>query len=542
MQVTTPLRRLSLLVAAAFALAVAPESVAQSPLAVAPGVDALNIAIENDTNRPADRVYVLQRGAYYGVSREINNQGYTLRIAAAEGEGNRPVIHRAFDSNGNSPGSRYFNLAGDVEFTGIYFLNADPSGGEAATVFALNNEDMRFVIDDCVFQGGLSRLIEVNVDGTKMYFTDSEFRNQVRTDGSSNGRPIDYRTVRSDSLVIENTSFLNISGYLVRYGGPALENVIFNHNTVYSTGRELTTNSFATQVINYQFTNNLIVNPHSFGQPPVPEGTFPQGVVPLDSLDASINNGFTEADRNLRIENNGYMITSDLQAFYDARTASGDSLIARALLDNGLQFYVAANPSVRFGNNETYDIDFVAPPDLTDYITFLGNFRDGASDPGTWIFGEADGELFPATQPPPEDLAYPESNPAYTAAQGGYPLGNLNYFPALRQQWEAEGGRSVATGDAPDREGFVLYGAAPNPTSGPVALRVGLDEAASVTVDVFDMLGRRVFQVPATAVPAGESHTVRLSADLPSGLYIARATAESGGDLRVRTTRFTVAR
>ena len=85
MRAATPLRRLSLLLLAVLGLTLAPGALAQSELAVAPGPGTLNDAIENDTNRPADRVYVLQREAYYGVTREINNQGYTLRIKAAEG-------------------------------------------------------------------------------------------------------------------------------------------------------------------------------------------------------------------------------------------------------------------------------------------------------------------------------------------------------------------------------------------------------------------------------------------------------------------------
>ncbi|HIG74370.1 MAG TPA: T9SS type A sorting domain-containing protein [Bacteroidetes bacterium] len=540
MHTGTPLRSFALLLAAAFVLVLSPDAVAQSPLAVAPGPSTLNDAIENDTNRPADRVYVLQREAYYGVSREINNQGYTLRIAAAEGEGNRPVIYRSFDENGNSPGSRYFNLAGDAEFTGIYFLNADPNQGEAATVFALNNAGMRFVVDDCVFQGGRSRLIEVNVDDSKLFFSDSQFRNLVRNDGSSNGRPIDFRTVRVDSLVIENTSFLNVSGYILRYDGPALNHVVINHNTFYTTGRELMTNAFATQVINYEFTNNLVVDPHFYGQPPVEDGVLPQGVVPLDSLDAGIDNGYTESDRTLRIENNGYMITDDLQAFYDARTASGDPIDPRALLDNGLQLYAAANPSVALSNNETYDLEFVAPPDLSDLITYLGNYRDGLPEPGSWLFGEEDGALFPATQPPPEDLAYDTSSPAYTASTLGFPLGDLNYFPDEKAQWEAI---VTSADEGPDASAFGVVRAYPNPTTGAFSLRFDLEEPARLAVRVFDALGRRVLDSEERTLAAGASQEVRVDgASLAPGVYLARLTADVGGESRVRTVRLTVAR
>ena len=543
MRAVTP-RRLSLLLLTAFALALAPGAAAQSELMVAPGPGTLNDAIENDTSRPADRVYVLQREAYYGVTREINNQGFTLRIKAAEGDGNRPVIYPAPDSDGNTPGSRYFNLADDTYFDGIYFLAVDPSQGEVATAFALNDPGMRFVVEDCVFQGGRSRLIEINVDDTDLFFTDSQFRNLVRNDGSSNGRPIDYRTVTGDSLVVVNTSFLNVSGYLVRYDGPVLNTVIFDHVTVYGTGRELTTNALATQAINYRFTNSLVVNPYGFGQEPEPEASL-DGVIQVDSLDADIDNGFTEADRSISIQNNGYMITDDLQAYYDERTASQDSLVAYLFLDTNIRAYASADSTgsmvATVANNETYDIAFTAPPDLTDYIAYLNAFRDGAADPGYWTFGSD--TYFPAGQPPPEDLSYGSDEPAYTAAAGGYPLGDLNYFPALREQWEAEGGLSVKKEDGPEADGFVVHGAAPNPTAGATALRLSLDAAATVSVDVFDALGRRVLSVPATAVPAGEGHAVRLATDaFPAGVYIARVAADVAGDVRVRTARFTVVR
>jgi hypothetical protein len=542
MRTATSFRRLCLLAAAALGL-MAPGASAQSELMVQPGPGTLNDAIENDTARPADRVYVLQRGAYYGVNREINNQGYTLRIKAAEGDGNRPVIHPTPDSDGNPPGSRYFNLAGDTYFDDIYFLSVTPSQAENATTFALNDVGMRFVVDNCVFQGGLSRLIEVNVDDTDLFFTNSQFRNLVRNDGSSNGRPIDYRTVRADSLVIENTSFLNISGYIVRYDGPAINTAILNHNTFYVTGRELTTNAFGTQAIYFRFTNNLMVNPYGFGQAPPAEGGTPQGVVQVDSLDAGIDNGFTEQDRTIIVANNGYMTTDDLQAYYDARTASGDPLQAYELVDTNTKGYAAADSMgtvITLENNEAYDLDFVNPPDLTDYIAFLGNFRDGSPDPGYWTFGSD--QYFPADQPPPEDLAYSPSSPAYTAGQGGFPLGALTYFPDQLEAWEAAGGRAVEAEGTPAADGFVLHGAAPNPSAGATSLRLSLDAAATVAVDVFDTLGRRVLSVPAAAVPAGPGHSVRLEAALPSGVYVARVTAEAAGDVRVRTTRFTVAR
>lgn len=536
-------RRLGLVLTAVFALTQAPAVHAQASgeLVVQPGVGTLNDAIENDTNRPSNRVYVLTRGAYYGVNRRITNDGYTLRLKAAAGTGARPVVYPGLDNAGASPGSRYFTLTNNARFTGIYFLAVDPTQGEVATAFALNKDNMRLTVRDCVFQGGRSRLIEINAQNTKLYFRDSQFRNLVRNDGSSNGRPIDYRTVGGDSLVVINTSFLNVSGYLVRYDGPVLKTAIFDHNTIYVTGRQLTTNSFATQVINFRFTNNLVVNAYGFGQTPPAEGVEPNGVVIVDSLDAGIDNGFTESQRKIEIRDNGYVITSDLQAYYDERTAAGDPLAPYALIDDSAKEYAAANASVILRDNETYTINFTKPPDLTDYLAYLRKFRNGAADPGTFTFGSS--KLFPADQPPPEDLSYPTTNPAYTAAQASLPLGDLNYFPAAKAAYEAGGGLSVDSETDPSAGGFVIRSAYPNPTTGAASVKFDLATSAAVALDVYDTLGRRVLSVGRQSLAAGTGHQVAVDASaLPSGVYLLRLTAETGGDIQVRTGRLTVTR
>lgn len=556
MRTAIPFRRLSLLTAAAFALALAPHAAAQSELAVTPGQGTLNTAIENDTNRPADRVYVLQRGAYYGVTREINNVGYTLRIRAANGTGNRPVIHPGIDATGTPVASRYFNLGADTYFNDIYFLAVNPQQGENATSFALNAEGMRLVVDGCVFQGGRSRLIEVNVDDTDLFFSNSQFRNMYRESDTSNGRPIDYRTVRGDSLVITNTSFIGVNGYLVRYDGPVLNTVIMDHITVFGTNRELTTNSFGTQVVDFRFTNSLVVNAFAEGQAPEEandDGTFPDpdGVVKFDSLDADIDNGVTEADRRAVIRDNGFMTSAPLQAFYDARTAAGDPLEAYTLIDDAILDYAEVNSNVTLDNNMMVDVTFTDPPELDEFVQFFQDLRDGSPTPAVWYFGQFDAngdrtdDLFPATQPPPEDFSYATTNPAFTAGQGGLPLGDLNYFPVQLAIYNnaPNGGLAVDREDDARADGFTLEPAFPNPAASRTTFRVALDAAATVTLSVYDALGRAVLTVPSASVAAGSDQrmTVDVSA-LPSGLYLVRATAEAGGDVRTQTTQFSVVR
>lgn len=65
----------------------------------------------------------------------------------------------------------------------------------------------------------------------------------------------------------------------------------------------------------------------------------------------------------------------------------------------------------------------------------------------------------------------------------------------------------------------------PNPTTGPVGIRLDLAEEADVTVVVYDVLGRVVLTESISAVTAG-ARTLGLDADaLPPGRYLYRLTA-----------------
>jgi hypothetical protein len=66
--------------------------------------------------------------------------------------------------------------------------------------------------------------------------------------------------------------------------------------------------------------------------------------------------------------------------------------------------------------------------------------------------------------------------------------------------------------------------ASPNPTAGPLALALTLPEAQTVTVEVFDALGRRVWQQEMALGAGAQTVAVDASAWAP-GVYVVRATA-----------------
>ena len=82
-----------------------------------------------------------------------------------------------------------------------------------------------------------------------------------------------------------------------------------------------------------------------------------------------------------------------------------------------------------------------------------------------------------------------------------------------------------------------LVSAFPNPTRGAATVRFELAAAADVSLDIVDLLGRRVATLENGALAAGP-HEVALGADLPAGVYVVRLVADGV----VSTSRLTVVR
>jgi hypothetical protein len=95
--------------------------------------------------------------------------------------------------------------------------------------------------------------------------------------------------------------------------------------------------------------------------------------------------------------------------------------------------------------------------------------------------------------------------------------------PSVTLQSEA-GPLKVAPRSVPDE--FALNNSYPNPVSGQATIEYAVPEQSDVTVEVYDVLGRRVATLADGEKKAGE-HSVRLDAsDLSSGTYFYRMRAE----------------
>ena len=85
---------------------------------------------------------------------------------------------------------------------------------------------------------------------------------------------------------------------------------------------------------------------------------------------------------------------------------------------------------------------------------------------------------------------------------------------------------------------FALLGNYPNPFNPTTSIQFDLPQTADVTVEIVDMLGRRVMTLPSQTMQAGAKRTVQINASsLASGMYVYRIIAKGVSDTHIATGR-----
>ena len=88
-------------------------------------------------------------------------------------------------------------------------------------------------------------------------------------------------------------------------------------------------------------------------------------------------------------------------------------------------------------------------------------------------------------------------------------------------------------------ESFMVHGNYPNPFQESTHFVVDLPWSATLNVEVFDVLGRRVLSPPPVDLTAGWGRSIRIEgAALPSGLYLYRIWANSPVGIHRQAGRF----
>ncbi len=142
------------------------------------------------------------------------------------------------------------------------------------------------------------------------------------------------------------------------------------------------------------------------------------------------------------------------------------------------------------------------------------------------------------------DLSYSNSEFLNTNGLGGFAIGDLNWFPDQKADWEAQReeeyallGEALNSGEFPTSfdtpsanvpTTIELKQNYPNPFNPSTQIEYTLAEPANITIEVYDTAGQRVATLVNDSFQQSGTHNVRFDASsLSSGVYFYRLSAGS---------------
>jgi hypothetical protein len=572
-------------------------------------VNSLLNAITYDTNPPAGRVYMLQRGAGTNQSLYLqdigNNEPYVLptrdvtivgpyvgpMVQGTEAQGRPPLIAGTVTGAGDPISFGFMRIRRDFTLKNLALVGGAADGTEGWFPFEVVSHQRKVTWDNVLMEHSTWVFLNSNdAANTTFHVRNSYFINMTGLATRRNGGVYDSVNNRLLEIVAENNTHVQAAGMMYKFRNHRPERAFFNHNTfVNATGQILTTFGYET---NFTVSNNLFVNSNvqaytpGLDQGETDQDNLPHGIINVNHLPGSI--AVPDAERKILVDRNGVywdprleQIVTHLRDNNVPCPPDNDGCPAAGTPTNWMTQMITMNSRTQeiFNNNERYpliresnwymagDPGFTSMPDKIDGLitwgiaagpggteTLMPKLRSAGNEAST---GVAENFLR-FDWPVAVDLTY--SNETYlTGALGGYPLGDLNWWPTQKAAWEAEKdelhaeltsalneGRTPGAalslepigGELPT--GIELDQNYPNPFNPSTTIRFAITNPTQVTLDVFDVMGRRVATLVNRELSAG-AYNVSWDArndvgqTVSSGVYLYRLQA---GDV-VQTKQMT---
>lgn len=499
-----------------------------------------------------NRVYELVRGQYY-----LQNAIFTvpngkwLRLRAEAGEGKKPVIFLWETGTGQTPtrppGNFVVLNGGNLDMknvcvAGYYEPEADRVDGVQGGLINTTAPGSSIILDGVILSNINGQHVRTGQDVIKVQITNSIFANMgaLTTSNLGAGKGIDLRASKCDTFIIANSTFVNYQDRAIRhynYSNP-LEGTgeitygRIDHNTfvngmgfhgLFSLG------NVGPEII---ITNNLFFNAFALGEDSTDAtraaewantGEFyPNGrsritwifTAPNEVTQWTVSNNFyTITDSGLAFLNDfNFEVGSPLSWHINSRLGA-DSVNAFTQVDlalsnipklmtNMMRWYEDPNG----GNKQKDQTNFVKARDDYDRRT-IEFYRDTL------------------------DCAYPTTADAFTAALGGFPIGDLNWYPDKKAEWE-QWWTAVDDVNETVPAKFVLNQNYPNPFNPSTQITFSLEKAGQASLTVYNMLGQKVATLIDKKLTTG-LHQINFDASqLANGIYFYKL--ESGDFSSVR--------
>jgi len=518
--------------------------------------------IHSDSLAPATRVYMLKNNGIYSCANSPASSGKNRTIIMGPTNTSLkkttgtapPVVSGDLETGVTTYGGMNINKDLLVKNIDLEIGNTAGNNGGWA-FFGFGGPNMRLQVDNCIMEHTWWTWVGGPPGFESVFFTNDYFVNLTGHTCRRNGGVVDFNgtTKHQDTLSVQNCSHVNIQGtlYKFRYGF-VVDRAIFNHNDfVDCAGFVIMNNGDQT---NLSVTNNIFVNTQLQAYCPV-LSSADVGEVDNDSLAMGLVNVRVDSTFTANIGSHGIYVTRNL-AYWDASlndivstlnakpTDGNTHWVSQMITMNTRTTNLFANKAtygrltngqwfsklptftktdVLFGSQLKIVHDYAIAAVDTSYGTPMKSWRQ-ASNP------EATNYVF-ADWPIPIDLSYSDAD-LLTAGLGGFPLGDLGWFPTQYTAWKAQEATEAAAiqhsldvvTSVPEvsqvPENFQLQQNYPNPFNPSTEINYTIAKASNVTLKVYSMLGQEVATL-VNGYQAANTYNVKFNASgLASGVYL----------------------
>jgi hypothetical protein len=504
-----------------------------------------------DTAAPAGRVYELKANGYYPMASSPQTPARPVTIVGAIKE---KLVKATGDAlpivcgySGNSGGITFSDDL-TIKNCGLYQVAADGSLGWA--FFGPGVEGKKLTLENCLMEWTRWVMIQSNAyAGTKIYLNDCYFVNMTGQPCRRNGGVYDNVEHSTGEMVVENCTHVMAQGMIYKFRNYPVGKAWFNHNTFVNMGSSVFES--IGYMSNWVVTNNIFVNcnvqPYVKGldYSETDADSLPTGIINLRDLPAD----YEQLARKTLVDRNVVAWSPELSDVASQVSAAGTNGTS-AWVDQMIT--MNSRTQAMFNDNAKYPYltegvwykqmpTFTDPKNLfTDQLTNFETFCVATvSETATallpvWrlVYTAATDYIY-SDWPIPINLAYSDAN-LLTGGTDGLPVGDLNWFPAKKNQWEAnKEAEHTALQNKLDTPSTAVHGEAgvaptefaisqnyPNPFNPTTTINFSLEKAGHVTLKVYDAVGREVATLVDGPKNASTYNVTFDASGLTSGTYV----------------------
>ena len=500
----------------------------------------------------SDDVLLLEYGGFYFFDGSaLIDKNMTIRayekVAGDAATKTLPFIAPIADGDGGYS-SRMFDVKGNLTLENIEIRGSLPENTNHRLPLNLRADNLELIIRGCVISDFYYATVRTDNRAALIDISDSKFLADRSMSAVDNGRWIELRGKGAGKVVLQNNTIVNATSMWFHnekwaQAAPHIDTLIIDHCTfMHHMGQQP---SFDIRSVkNFTFTNNIVANPLMLGSDdysgriPTWDGSWldenrvtesgPYSMVVFAIVD--IDSFATVAAFH---NNNIYLEAKALDTL--TQSSSGRSTQAALFTNDFLRVIDPLEASfeeeLTFGRSPATPFAMV-----TEFITKVDTVaEERKGDPDNWLAEVSNTmELLDYWD---LDMTYGTSAASYSAAENGFPLGDLNWYPEQKERW-AQGMSPVGISGVKAVEEALLR-SYPNPFFTEAHISYNLVNDGNVSVSIYDISGSLV-KVLVNQYQARGSYTVQWGGDsqsqvaVPGGLYFGKLQLSDGSSSTVK--------